>query len=170
MQMLSITKIAGLLMAGFLIASCDKYSGADANNTDHVEVEADAEAIRALSSAVKEAYIARDWDQFAGYFTEDAIWMPNEVSPLTGKEQWWTFVAAFWGSTAVTEMEVVSEEIIVAGDWAFERHSERQVIHPVGGEGETVTYYFKGIWILRRQDNGSWKIARYIWNWNPPEN
>jgi len=85
-----------------------------------------------LSEQVTQAYIARDWDKFAGYFTEDAVWMPNDVLPLQGKEEWWMFVEPFWDTTAVVEMSVVSKEIVGAGEWAFERHTERQVIRPAG--------------------------------------
>ena len=44
--------------------------------------------------------------------------MPDNVLPLTGKAAWWSFVEQFWDSTAVVEMDLVSEEIIIAGDWA----------------------------------------------------
>ena len=157
-------------MSGFLFASCDNSSSRDENAPETFNVDKDTAAIHVLSEQVTQAYIARDWDKFAGYFTEDAIWMPNEVLPLQGKDEWWTFVEPFWDTTAVVEMSVASEEIVVAGDWAFERHTERQVIRPAGGEGETLTFNFKGIWLLQRQDDGSWKIVRYIWNWNPPIN
>ncbi len=170
MQLLLITKLAGLVLAGMLLTSCDNYPGQETNGQDTVTMEAEIAAIHTLSESVQKAYIARDWDQFADYFTDDAIWMPNEVSPLTGKDQWWTFVAPFWDTTTVIEMDIVTEEIVVAGDWAFERHSEKQVIRPASGEGDTATYYFKGIWLLQRQADGAWKIARYIWNWNPPAN
>jgi len=89
--------------------------------------EADREAIKTVTEQSREAYMARDWNRFSGHFTEDAIWMPDNVLPLTGKAAWWSFVEQFWDSTAVVEMDLVSEEIIVAGDWAFQRMTETTV-------------------------------------------
>ena len=62
---------------------------------------------------------------------------------------------------------VTTDELVVTGDWAIERHTEFQV-STFGDSAEPVSLYFKGVWIFRRQDDGSWKIARYIWNENIP--
>ena len=141
-----------------------------ASSARQIDVEADIAAIRAVSEQVRETYMARDWDRFASYFTSDAIWMPNNLPPLEGKAAWWSFAEQFWDSTAVVEMDLVSDEIIVTGDWAFERHTETQVTIPASGEGEPATLRFKGVWLLHREADGDWKIARYIWNWNPAPN
>ena len=66
-------------------------------------------------------------------------------------------------------MDLSSEEIVVAGDWAFERHTE-MTISKGNESGETRQSYYKGIWILQRQEDATWKIARYIWNRNPDPN
>jgi len=153
--------IVGWLCLGILSPSVGVYGAGE------VDVEADIAAINVVGEQLREAYIARDWDRFAGYFAEDAIWMPNNFPPLIGKAAWWSFAEQFWHSTAVVEMDLVSDEIIIAGDWAFERHTEIQVTASTSGEGEPATNRFKGIWLLRRQADGSWKIARYIWNFNP---
>ena len=140
---------------------------AGCNSQNETNTDADIAAINAVAEQVTEAYIARDWDRFSALFTEDAIWMPAEILPLTGKAAWWSFVEPFWTSTKVVEMDLVSDEIIVAGDWAFERHSETTVSAPTEGDGEPWTDHYKGVWLLHRQADGSWKIARYIWHWYP---
>ncbi len=58
-------------------AGCNSQNG---TNTD-----ADIAAINAVVEQVTEAYIARDWDRFSALFTEDAIWMPDEILPLPEK-------------------------------------------------------------------------------------
>ena len=132
--------------------------------------EADREAIGAVTQQVREAYMARDWDRFSGLFTEDAIWMPGNRLPLTGKAAWWSFVEQSWDRTTVEEMDLVSEELVLAGDWAFERHTETTVTAVTAGEGEPSTSRSKGVWLFHREVDGSWKIARYIWNPNPAPN
>ncbi len=145
---------AGLLLTG---------SGTAQQTAD---TDADIAQIKNLTEQLKEAYIARDWERFSGFFTDDGVWMPPNMEPLVGKEAWWSFVESWWDQSAVERMTVSHEEIVVVGDWAYERHNETQVVIPRGG-GESSELYFKGVWILQRQDNGSWKIARYIWNFSP---
>jgi len=137
---------------------------ASAQETDD---ETDIAAINAAVEQLKAAYIARDWDRFSSFFTEDAIWLPADLPPFTGKAEWWSFVEQFWNSTAVVETDLSSDEIILAGDWAFERHTETTTSVSTAGDGEPSTSLFKGVWLWHREVDGSWKIARYIWNWFP---
>ena len=143
---------------------------AGCNSQNETNTDADIAAINTFSEQIQEAYIARDWDRFAAFFTEDAIWMPDGILPLTGKAEWWSLVEPFWTSTKVVKMDLVSDEIIVMEDWAFERHTETTVSAPTAADGEPSTNHYKGVWLLRRQADGSWKIARYIWHWYPAPN
>ena len=134
---------------------------------DHHEPAIDIErkAIEFVIEELTNAYVARDWDTFAGYFTDDGIWMPPGVAPLSGKDAWWSFVQPWWDSSRVIDIGVTTEELVVINDWAIERHTEYQVMTFAEG-AEPVSLYFKGVWIFRRHDDGSWKIAQYIWNEN----
>jgi ketosteroid isomerase-like protein len=125
-------------------------------NTD----TSDVSAIKHLAQQASEAYLAHDWEQFTSYFTENAVWMPPDQPPLIGKEAWWSWIGKRWGKRTMQQHVINHEEIIVTGNWAFEWHTESQI-----GEGWQVN--FKGIWILQRQDDGQWKIARYCWNISP---
>ncbi len=130
-------------------------------------ISADIEAIEAMSEQAAEAWEAGDLNTFAEFFTDDAIWMPPGVAPIHGKDALRAWLEQEWTGFAVLELSMPSEEIVVIDDWAFQRHINGWVeIDEVGGE--TTQYYFKGIWILRRQEDGSWKIARYIFNENVP--
>jgi len=133
------------------------------------DTDADVAAIESLTEQVRDAYVARDWERFSGFFTNDGVWMPRNSMPLIGKEAWWSWIQGWWDQSAIEQMDVSTEEIVVAGDWAFERHNDTQVTTSKV-DGETSQHYFKGIWILRRQEDDSWKIARYIWNRNPDPN
>jgi ketosteroid isomerase-like protein len=54
-------------------------------------------------------------------------------------------------------------EVVVSGDWAFRRYSYELTLTPrAGGASSSNTGH--GIHILRRQDDGSWKVAKDIWN------
>ena len=133
------------------------------------DTDADVAAIENLIEQAKDTYVARDWEKFSGLFTNDGVWMPANRLPLIGKEAWWSWVQRGWEQSSVEQIDLSSEEIVVAGDWAFERHNE-MIIYKGKESGETRQRYNKGIWILQRQEDGSWKIARYIWNRNPDPN
>jgi uncharacterized protein (TIGR02246 family) len=128
-------------------------------------VDVERKAIEIVIEELTDAYKARDWDAFAGYFTDDGIWMPPGVAPLRGKNAWWSFVQQWWDSSRVMDIGVTTEELVVINDWAIERHTEYQVT-TFGESAEPASLYFKGIWIFRRQEDGSWKISQYIWNEN----
>lgn len=156
----AIGSIATTLFVAFWVALIP-----NASRAQMIGDEGDIAEIMALVESAKGAYVDGDWDRFAGHFTEDALWMPNNQLPLKGESAWWSFVQRFWETTEVVSMDLQSEEIIVFGDWAVERHTE--VTEKVRGDGEIHTSRFKGVWILNRTKNDSWKIARYIWNRNP---
>lgn len=128
-------------------------------------IDVERKAIGIVIDELTNAYVARDWDTFAAYFTDDGVWMPPGVAPLRGKDSWWSFVQPWWDSSRVIDIGVTTEELVVIGDWAIERHTEFQVMM-FGESEEPASLYFKGVWIFRRQDDGSWKIAQYIWNEN----
>jgi ketosteroid isomerase-like protein len=88
--------------------------------------------------------------------------MPPGEASLRGKDAVRAWVEPIWSKYSVVEISMPSEEIVVIGDWAYERHREMLEIYEVGGI--PTKYYLKGVRILRRGEDGSWKIARYIWN------
>lgn len=160
------TRSRSRLVLGWLSLGILSLAAFDAG-AQEIDDEADIGAIKAVIEQLTEAYVARDWDRFSGFFTEDAVWVPADLPPLTGKAAWWSFVEQFWDSTAVEEIDLVSDEIILAGDWAFERHTETTTTVPTAGDGEASTSLYKGVWLWHREGDGSWKIARYVWNWFP---
>ncbi len=107
-----------------------------------------------------------DLDSFIDLFTDDAIWMPPGGLPVVGKEALRAWVS--WAEDVTWEhFSTSTEEVVVAGDWAFARLAATMVMTPQAGE-EATPSYLKGLQILQRQTDGSWRIARYIWNGNPP--
>ena len=118
---------------------------------------ADVNAIDNMLKQLAGAYVARDWDGFTSLFTDDAVWLPPGQPALIGKDAWWAWIGGGWAESTIKELNSIPEEIIVAGDWAYEWHNETQV-------GEGWEHNFTGIFILHRQESGSWKIARFSFN------
>ena len=124
------------------------------------QVTRDTAAIKSMTEKLLTAYIDHDWEGFTSYFTDDAVWLPPDQPPLIGKNVWWSWIGSDWEESTIQQQSIVHKEIVIAGDWAYEWHTQTQV-----GEGWQAN--FKGIWILERQDDDSWKIAVYCFNYAP---
>lgn len=125
--------------------------------------EADAEAIEQAHQEAISAFNAGDVDALMAFWTDEPVYMPPDVPALQGKEA----IREFYGQL-LAGMEIdslSSEEVVVAGDWAFERGSvSATMILEEGGEAEQVSAKYLDVW--QRQADGSWKVARAIWNFD----
>ncbi len=128
--------------------------------------EAEVEAVKRVREQAVAAIKAGDMDALVSLWSDDIVWMwPNEP-PVVGKEalrSWWQTHRSPWKA----EFTVAHEEVIVAGDWAFQRgtHTGRR-IPKAGGEPREIDQ--KCIDILRRQLDGSWIHTHVICNPNKP--
>ncbi|MDA2931058.1 DUF4440 domain-containing protein [Acidobacteria bacterium AH-259-O06] len=125
--------------------------------------EADAEAIKKLHQEAVAAFNAGDLDALMAFWTDDPVYMPAGVPAVHGKEKIRDFYTEFKAQANVLS----SEEVVIAGEWAFERGTFSGAITPKeGSEPVQVSGKFLDIW--QRQSDGSWKIARAIWNLDNP--
>ena len=124
----------------------------------------DVEAIHAIRVGATEAFKNGDFETFLTYFADDAVWMPTDEPPVVGKD-------AFreWGSYFAEANRPVhfttSDEVFVDGNLAFDRFTLTTAEESTD-TGESQESVLQGLWILQRQANDSWKIVRYIWNFN----
>ena len=128
-------------------------------------VDGAALEIRATLDGMKEAYADRDLDRFVGYFTDDIVAMPSGMAPIVGVDAWRELLTGFFAGPALSNHVSKSEDITVVGDWAIEWHTEAAT-YTSKESGESNRVYNKGMFIFRN-DDGRWRIARYIWNENP---
>ncbi len=128
--------------------------------------EADVEAIDQLRQEYSIAYNAGDAAALAGLYTDDAVLLPPNDATLTGKEAIQSMYEVTFDQFT-GEHSTTSQEIEVAGDWAFGQGTFRLKLAPKDGS-EPVEEEGKYIVICQRQPDGSWKIARLIWNNDPP--
>jgi ketosteroid isomerase-like protein len=89
------------------------------------------------------------------------------MKPLVGKDAIRAWTENIYKQFTV-QGKYTSADVVVAGDWAFERITSTLTMKPVAG-GEPVQEVATGMHIYRRQADGSWKIAQDVWNTdNPP--
>jgi ketosteroid isomerase-like protein len=102
--------------------------------------------------------------------TDDYVQMPPDAPGFKGRqalEEFYRIIYeqnSFRGSTWPVEG---TEKIVVADGWAFHASEYILRISPKAG-GEAVEEHGKIIAICQKQPDGSWKIAREIWNRNSP--
>ena len=121
------------------------------------------DAIKSVSTHTDAAWEAGDSEGFIDAFTDDVVWMPPGDSDIVGKEACATVAQSILEGTNFEQVATRSEEIVVIGDWAFERFRASWDSTPKAG-GETTSAEFRGFRILQEQGDGSWKVAQYIWN------
>ncbi len=151
-----------LLAVGVFASSC----GAERKEPESAGVEipaseADAAAIKEIHLRETQAIKGKDVALFLPLFDRNAVLMPPDGPPIVGQAalRSWFLRRAEGGSI---DLDFSVDEIEVTADWAFERFSFRRTVTPTGGEG--ITVQGKGNHVFRRQSDGSWKIARDIWN------
>ena len=126
----------------------------------------DEQAIRKLSEDWLEAVRAKDIPRLSGMVTDDAVFLPPGFSPIRGRPGVETMYRSFFPQFSSVEQSVSIEEIQVAGDWAFAWGTEKFTLVPLTG-GAPIEMQGKGMSILKRQPDGSWKFARGINNTQP---
>jgi uncharacterized protein (TIGR02246 family) len=123
----------------------------------------DEQAIRKLTEDWLAAIRAKDIPGLAGMVTDDAVFLPSGLPPIRGKQAVETMYRSFFPQFSSVEQTVSIEELEVVGDWAYAWGTEKFTLVPQAG-GPPIEMQGKGMSILKRQPNGSWKFARGINN------
>ena len=126
----------------------------------------DRQAIQRLMAEWTAAVRAKDVSTLTTMVTEDAVFLPPGFPPIRGKQAVERMYTGFFPQFSSVEQTAVVEELEVAGDWAFAWGSETLTLVPQTG-GSPIHMQGKGMSILKRQPDGSWKIARGITNAAP---
>lgn len=151
-------KIFILILLTFISTACTQKE----YNVE--QTEEDIAEINELREKEEAAFEAGDLDALLALRTNDFIVMPPNQAAVEGKEAVRGFISGMFGQLQMEET-MVSEEIVVSGDWAFDRGTFTGSVTPSSG-GKTMTLDGKYLWILKRQPDGSWKYTIQMWNNN----
>lgn len=122
----------------------------------------DIAAIEKLAKDWSAGWDRSDTDALLSLFTGDPVLMPQGQPAVTGQDAIRAlYQSLFRDYTVKGEGKVV--EVAVSGDLGYSWNSYTLTATPKAG-GEQVTAKGKSIFILKRQSDNSWKIARLIDN------
>ena len=128
---------------------------------------ADVAAIRQLQADWNAAVEQGSIEGYLAVLDADVELLPTDAPPIRGRDNYGQFLQPVFKQDRY-EVEVVDPgEVVVAGNIAYARYD--YVIHrfPAGG-GEPVSSRRKFLDVLRRQEDGAWRVLKHIWNYNEP--
>jgi uncharacterized protein (TIGR02246 family) len=137
-----------------IIIAINAYSQTDVTNA--------RQAIDKVRQDFNAAYNRADAETIANLVTEDVIWMPPNETIVTGRETIkMRYANQFTKSSATFELRM--DEIIVCGSWGFLRGPYSRIDTPKD-DGPPKEITGKYLMVMQLQQDGSWKIARDIYN------
>ena len=119
--------------------------------------------------AYMSAWKSANAGQIADLYTDDALVLYPNQPAVNGKSAIRAYFQAFFGDFAQKEFVLESSEVEIAGDWAFDRGTYRwKGVPRAGAGGDPAEDHGKYLVILRRQSDGTWKVARDMDNSDRP--
>lgn len=160
---LLVTGIARIARSSVAVTALAACAAQRADTT-----EADVAAITRAANEWAAAVQAGNLDQIVALFTNDIVLLPPNEPAVAGMDATRVWGKGLVDAVTMTSVAIVSDETVVSGDWAFSRGVFRATMQPKGGGSPAAPVANKYILIWRRQADGSWKIARDIWNGSEP--
>ncbi|MEM7780554.1 MAG: SgcJ/EcaC family oxidoreductase [Pseudomonadota bacterium] len=128
------------------------------------ETSSDEAAIAALWGSYEDALAAGDIDAWLSLWTQDGIQLPPGEPAVAGIEALRTRNGAALAAFNVT-MEITLEETEILGDFAYSQGSYTAQFQPKGG-GDALNVDGKFLSIMKRGEDGTWRIYRDMFNSN----
>ncbi len=139
-------------------------SGCRSDRTKTPPEQESLAAIEKLHKIDQEASKRGDFDTLLTLMTDDCVLLPPERPPIKGKDAIREYIQGQkeqLHNIEITEYSHDFQEIKILGDWAYEWG---YFSNAARAAGETIRERGKLFRILRRQEDGAWKVSRSIWN------
>ena len=128
------------------------------------------DAVKAFYRDWSQATLARGAEGYASYFAEDAVLLPPNAAPVSGRAAIREFQERSQkGATHPTLPEAISDdEIQVSGGFVLYRSTLKGQRTPTAG-GRPESFENKYFDVLRRKADGGYELIRRMWSSNLPE-
>jgi ketosteroid isomerase-like protein len=124
------------------------------------------ETLDRIRREVEAAENAGSVDRMRVHFADDVVMMAPTMPAVTGVDSAEQAMRQFFDTFGV-QIQYASSEIVVSGDWGFDRGTFSQTLTPKAG-GAPIKETGKYLWLYRRAPDGAWKHTRVIWNSSDP--
>lgn len=120
------------------------------------------EAIDKVRMEFNAASRASDPEALAALLDQDAVWMPPGRDPIIGRKAVQDYyVERFLDKRSVISLHPGAVQLM--GDWAV-LHSSFSRIDAESSDQAGRISSGNYMWVLRKQPDGAWKVARDVWN------
>lgn len=146
------SSLATSVLAVFILLGLSTQSVAEDN----------LEAIDAVRMDFNAASMASDALALADLLDRDAVWVPPGQVAILGREA----IKAFYVNRFADKRTVITLHpgaIQLMGDWAV-LHSTFSRVDADRLDQDEQKFSGNYLWVLRKQSDGSWKVAHDIWN------
>jgi ketosteroid isomerase-like protein len=123
-------------------------------------------AIKTLHKTDREASLKGDFTTLITLLTDDCVLIPPDKPPISGKDaiqKYFDEQKKLLSEIEITEYTHDFQEIKIRGNWAYEwgyfSNTAKSKV-----SGELIRSSGKLFRIIEHQEDGSWKVARSIWN------
>ena len=119
--------------------------------------------VDALRESFLKLHGQRDAEGVAGLYAQDAILLPPDLPPITGRPGIQHYYRSIF-QRFETNLYLESQELHVVGDWALDRGVYQVDLVPQEGSGAPIREQGNYVVILQLSGDASWDLARHIWN------
>lgn len=131
------------------------------------QAEDASQKIESLLNSYQTALNASDTAAVMAVYANDAVFMPQHSKPQIGKDAIRSTYDAVFAAIDLDIAFVVDEVVLLSDNWAFARtRSEGTVV--INANGAEVAEGNQELFLLQRQPDDQWKVARYIFSTTNP--
>jgi ketosteroid isomerase-like protein len=137
-------------------------------NNDIHDVADDLEALTSYSKEVEKVWNEGDFEGYMSLIDDEAIFKGPDNFSVVGIEALRDLYNDFF-NTFTFNLEIISEEIFVFGDYAYSMEIWKGAMNPKDGS-TPIVFDNTDMSIYKRQVDNTWKVWRAIYNSNGPAN
>lgn len=132
--------------------------------------EAVEAAIHQQLNRYEQALNNSDVDRVMALYADDAVFMPQHSLPAVGRD---AVRIAYRHVFAIIKLDIrfaIDEVRPLSRDWAFARTRSNGTVKVLGSDQPAGAEANQELFLLHREADGQWRIARYIFSTtNPPK-
>lgn len=132
--------------------------------------EAAEAAIHQQLRRYEQALNSSDVDRVMTLYADDAVFMPQHSLPAVGRDAVRAAYRHVFDTIKLDIRFAIDEVRLLSRDWAFARTRSNGAVNALGSDQPAGSEANQELFLLHREADGQWRIARYIFSTsNPPK-